>query len=283
MRLQLRDRVFALLAVFVVPAFLGILAHRAGAQSRPSHAPAANSGPQGDAVIDGLKFHPVGGFIQVVDIANSISAGTIIVTANSAPVFAAMPGYDARLRAAYTKYAGGDSAAAPPASDPATTAATSAGTPAPAAATATPIAAAPAFDAASKTVTLSGGRSVTFLDDNKLTVQMPGPAGTKTYDLEYHGKSMGGFFKTMSDTNKGRVGGSVTGSGVAISLEAMNGIPGGPVYDTARGIAFGNSGEAQAKLCTAAVREASTAVKPTQPKLANSTVVQSLLSNNLGL
>jgi hypothetical protein len=224
-----------------------------------------------DATIDGLKFHSTGGFIQVTDIAKNQSAGTIILPPNQPPVFAAMPGYDAQIKAAYEKYSKGDTGESAKTAEPAPA------TPAPGSTLST------GFDAASKTVTLPDGRAVTFLDNDNLKVQMPGPAGTKTYDLHYHGKSAGGVFKTWADTEQGKVGGSMGGSGVTMALESQNGMPSGAVYDTARGVAFGNSGMVQAKAITAAVREAADVVKAVQPNLAKLNVVKSLLSNNLGM
>lgn len=221
-------------------------------------------------MVDGLKFHPTGGFIQVVDVAKSQSAGTVILPPNQPPVFAAMPGYDARIKAAYEKYSHGS--ASDPA--PAETAQTSAA-PAPAAAA--------GFDAASKTVTLSDGTIVTFVDNDDLKVQMTGASGTKTYDLHFHKAGAGGFMKEWAGREQGRVGGSLGGGGVTISLEAQNGLPGGEVYDTAKGTVYGNSGFVQAKAVTAAVREASDVVKTAQPDLARLNVVKSLLSNNLGI
>ena len=76
----------------------------------------------------------------------------------------------------------------------------------------------------------------------------------------------------------------MSGSGVTMNLAPQNGMPGGTVYDTARGVAYGNSGLAQAKSITAAVREAVDVVKNgSDPSLTKLTVVKSLLSNNLGL
>ena len=223
-----------------------------------------------------LKFHRAGNFYQVTDTDKNQSAGTVIIQPGGAPMYAAMPGYD--LKSAYEKHMnGGGSASAAPAAV-ANNAAVPTAAPAPSAS-------APAlgFDAASKTVTLSGDRSVTFTDNDDLTVQLPGPAGTKTYTLRYHGKGAGGAAKSWADSEQGRVGGSLSGSGVVIILEGANGMPGGQIYDTARGQAFRNSGMEQAKSVTAAVREASDVVKATQPDLAKSNVVKSLLSNNLGL
>ena len=253
-------------------AMLATACPHAEAQNRSSHAPSqAVSGAGGDAVVDGLKFHPVGGFIQVVDVVKSQSAGTVILPPNQPPVFAAMPGYDARIKTAYEKYSHGS------ASDPAAPAETgqTSATPAPAAAV--------GFDAASKTVTLSDGTIVTFVDNDDLKVQMVGAAGAKTYDLHFHKAGAGGFMKEWAGREQGRVGGSLGGGGVTIRLEAQNGMPGGEVYDTAKGTVYGNSGFVQAKAVTAAVREASDVAETTQPDLAKLNVVKSLLSNNLGI
>lgn len=250
-----------------------IVAASALAQSRPSHASAQSAAAaQGDAVVDGLKFHRAGGFVQVVDVAKNQSAGTVILPPNQPPVFAAMPGYDAQLRAAYEKYSHGDTG-------PAAEAKASAKTP-----SEQSHPAGTGFDAASKTVTLSDGRAVTFVDNDTLRVEMPGPAGMKAYELQFHKASAGGFMKEWAHREQGRVGGSLGGGGVTISLEAQNGMPGGEVYDTAKGTVYGNSGFVQAKGVTAAVREAVDVVKGSgQPDLAKLNVVKSLLSNNLGM
>ena len=90
--------------------------------------------------------------------------------------------------------------------------------------------------------------------------------------------------KEWAHREQGRVGGSLGGGGVTISLESQNGMPGGEVYDTAGGAAFGNSGLAQAKVVIAAVREATDIAKSKgATDLANLNVVKSLLSNNLGM
>jgi hypothetical protein len=250
-----------------------IVAASALAQSRSSHASAQSaSETQGDAVVDGLKFHRAGGFVQVVDVAKNQSAGTVILPPNQPPVFAAMPGYDAQMRAAYEKYSQGDTGTSTDAKEPAK-APSGQSTPA-----------ASAFDATSKTVTLSDGRAVTFVDNDSLRVQMPGPAGAKIYALRFHKAGAGGFMKEWAHREQGHVGGSLGGGGVTISLEAQNGMPGGEVYDTAKGTVYGNGGFVQAKGVTAAVREAVDVVKGSgQPDLAKLNVVKSLLSNNLGM
>jgi hypothetical protein len=252
---------------------LVILAASALAQSRPSHASAQSAaGAQGDAVVDGLKFHRAGGFVQVVDVAKNQSAGTVILPPNQPPVFAAMPGYDTQMRAAYEKYSQGDTGMAAETKE---SAKMPSGQSNPAAT---------GFDATSKTVTLSDGRAVTFVDNDRLIVQMPGPAGAKIYALRLHKAGAGGFMKNWAGREQGRVGGSFGGGGVTISLEAQNGMPGGEVYDTAKGTVYGNSGFVQAKGVTAAVREAVDVVKGSgQPDLAKLNVVKSLLNNNLGM
>jgi len=262
-------------SVFVISLAIAALAFSVVAGQR-----SAASAQISDAVVDGLKFHPIGGFIQVVDVAKSESAGTIILPPNQPPVFAPMPGYDARIRAAYEKYSHGGSEAAPPSAPVAATTPTDA----PAAASTPANAPSPAFDPPSKTVTWSDGRSVRFVDDENLKVEMGGPAGTKIYDLHYHGSSPYGAVKGWASREQGRVGGSVGGSGVTMSLEGQNGMPGGDVYDTANGIHFGNSGLAQAKSITTEVRDAISIVKGSaQPTLAESKIIKSLLSNNLGI
>lgn len=113
---------------------------------------------------------------------------------------------------------------------------------------------------------------------------MPGPAGAKVYDLHFHKASAGGFMQGWAGREQGRVGGSLGGGGVTISLAAQDGMPGGEVYDTAKGTVYGNSGFVQAKAVTAAVREATNIVKNgAQSDLAKLNVVKSLLSNNLGM
>lgn len=269
-----RKRGRAWLVIGGTIAALAVAPAQAAAQGRSSYATtAASSNARGDAIVDGLKFHPVGGFIQVVDVANSQNAGTIILPPDKPPVFAAMPGYDAKMKAAYEKYSGGNAGDAAPPNEKAKTTTT----PGPANPSS------PGFDAASRTVTLSGDRSVTFVDSDNLKVEMPGPSGSKTYDLHFHKAGAGGFMKGWAGREQGRVGGSLGGGGVTISMEGQNGMPGGEVYDTAKGTVYGNSGFAQAKSVTAAVREASDVVKTAQPDLARLNVVKSLLSNNLGI
>ena len=247
-------------------------------QARGTASQQAGSAAPADFTEGNLKFHRAGGFMQVVDTAKNQSAGTVIFPPGGAPVFAPMPGYD--IKAAYEKHMNGSgaSAAVQTASAekedaPSASAVQSSATAAPAT----------GFDAASKTVTLADGRTVTFVDNDNLKVQMPGPAGAKTYALRFHKAGAGGFMKEWAHREQGRVGGSLGGGGVTMSLEAQNGMPGGEVYDTAKGTVYGSSGFAQAKSVTAAVREASDVVKTAQPDLAKLNVVKSLLSNNLGM
>lgn len=229
-----------------------------------------------DFTVDNLKFHRTSsGFMTVVDTTKNQNAGTVIFPPGGAPVFAPMPGYD--IKSAYEKHMSSGSTPAPtqPASAPSTSANPT---------SAEPATSATGYDSASKTVTLSGGRSVKFVDDENAEVKLPGPAGApKTYELHYHGSSTGGFFKNLAGAHQGRQGESFGGSGVMISLAAENGMPGGQVFDTATGTVFANSGMAQAQNVISAVREAKDVVQPVDAHLAQSKVVKSLLANNLGL
>jgi hypothetical protein len=258
------------------------------AQTRGAASSQSASSTPSDFTEGNLKFHrTTSGFMQVVDTTKNENAGTVIFPPNSAPVFAPMPGYD--IKSAYEKHMNGGASAAQPASatkeaTPATSVSAAAPTSAVPAPTSTGTAPTAGFDAASKTVTLSEGRAVTFTDTDNLKVQMPGPAGTKSYALHFHKASTGGVMKEWAHREQGRVGGSLGGGGVTISLESQNGMPGGEVYDTAGGAAFGNSGLAQAKVVIAAVREATDLAKSKgATDLANLNVVKSLLSNNLGM
>lgn len=233
-----------------------------------------------DFTVDNLKFHrSSSGFMTVVDTAKNQNAGTVIFPPGGAPVFAPMPGYD--IKSAYEKHMNGGGV---PATAPAPGAAkvdSPGGSAAGGATTATP---ANGYDAASKTVTLSGGRSVKFMDDENAEVKLPGPAGSpKTYQLHYHSSSTGGFLKNLAGAHQGRQGESFGGSGVMISLAADNGMPGGQVFDTATGTVFANSGMVQAQNVISAVHEAKDVVQPIDAHLAESKVVKSLLANNLGL
>lgn len=231
-----------------------------------------------DAVVDGLKFHSIGGFVQVVDVANSQNAGTIILPPNQGPVFAAMPGYDARIKAAWEKYSKGDTGATEKPAE--TTTATTTAAPANPAAGSSP---SPGFDASSKTLTMADGRSVSFVDDKHLTVKLPGVAGTQTYTLQYHGTGLRRLGKTMVTTNRGYVGQSIGGTGVTITLESANGLPGGQLYDTADGANIPAPITTRIKPIIDAVREASDSVKGDHPDLPKLQVVKSLLANNFGI
>jgi hypothetical protein len=248
-------------------------------QPRGTASQQAGSAAPADFIEGSLKFHRAGGFLQVVDTTKNQSAGTVIFPPGGAPVFAPMPGYD--IKAAYEKHMNGSGVSA------AVQTASTAKDDAPSSsAVQSPAAAAPAtgFDAVNKTVTLADGRAVTFMDNDNLKVQMPGPAGAKTYALRFHKAGAGGFMKEWAHREQGRVGGSLGGGGVTISLESQNGMPGGEVYDTAKGTVYGSSGFAQAKSVTAVVREAVDVIKTSgQPDLAKLNVVKSLLSNNLGM
>jgi hypothetical protein len=253
-------------------------------QPRGTASQQAPSADTGDFVQDGLKFHRMTppGFTpstyMVTDTSTSNPAGEIIDRGGDR-TFLAFAGYDkSKLQTAWEKHmnAGGASAAVQSASTGKEDALSAVQSPAAAAA-------GTGFDAASKTVTLADGRAVTFVDGDNLRVQLPGPAGVKTYALRFHKAGAGGFMKGWAGREQGRVGGSLGGGGVTITLQSRNGMPGGEVYDTAKGAVYGNSGLAQAKAVTAAVREAADVVNSAQPDLAKLNVVKSLLSNNLGL
>jgi len=233
------------------------------------------SADTGDFTEGNLKFHRVGnGFYQVTDTEKNQAAGTVILNGGGAPMFAPLPGYD--IKAAYEKHMNGGTAAVQTAStvkeeNPSATQAPA------------PPAAASGFDAADKTVTLSDGRAVTFIDNENLKVQMLGAAGAQTYDLHYHtGKGAAGVMHTWERGVTGNSGMSFTGSGVTITLESANGMPGGQLFDTSQGGNLGNRGALDARVgaIIKAVREAS-GLAPSD--LGKSKVVKSLLANNMGL
>jgi len=254
-----------------------------GQQPRSTANPQSTSADSGDFVQDGLKFHRMtpAGFTPTTYMATEISsanpAGQILDRGSGSVTVQPFPGFDkSKIEAAYTKHAkdgdahpGEASTNVSPVANPTATSVSNA---------------APGFDAASETVTLSDGRKVTFVDKDTLKVRMPGPAGPKTYALHFHKASAGGFMKGWAGRGQSRVGGSLGGGGVTISLESQGGIPGGEIYDTAKGTVYGNSGFVQAKAVTAAVREATNIAKAGgQADMAKLNVVKSLLSNNLGM
>lgn len=217
---------------------------------------------------------------MVTDISTSNPAGELMDRGGDR-TFLAFAGYDkSKIQTAWEKHmnAGGASVSAQ------TRVAGKKDAPSASAAQGSAAAPATGFDAASKTVTLPDGRSVTFVDSENLKVQMPGATGAKNYNLHFHKAGAGGFMKGWAGREQGRVGGSLAGGGVTISMEGQNGMPGGEVYDTAKGTVYGSSGFTQAKTVTATVREAVDVIKSsTQPDLAKLNVVKSLLSNNLGI
>lgn len=252
-------------------------------QPRGKASPRTTSTDTGDFTEGNLKFHRVAmNFLQVTDTEKNQAAGTVILQQGGAPMFAPMPGYD--IKSAYEKHMNGGAAAAAAAAPGAAKeeSPTTAGTPAPA-----PTAAA-TFDAASKTASLSGGRSVTFVDGDNLKVEIPGAAGAQTYDLHYHKTSGGQFAQVLARGEMGHTGmgsgmkGPFSG-GVTITLEGANGMPGGKLYDTLEGgnMASGPAVSTRIKPILDAVREAVDLAKPTQPKLADEKVVKTLLDNNL--
>lgn len=229
----------------------------------------------GDFTQDGLKFHrttPAGtpnmpSVFMITEISSSNSVGECMVRPDGSTTFVPFGGYDqSKLESAYKNHVH----AAPDAGG-----ANTAATTAPAAAN--------SFDAASDTVSLTDGRLVRFIDDTHAEVKLPGPAGVRTYELEYHKGGAGGFMRSYSDAARGRQGESFSGSGVKISIASANGMPGGEFYDTARGV---NTEGPIAKIqpIVTAVHDASDFVKTTnQAQLAQATVIRSLLANNLGL
>lgn len=229
------------------------------------------SADAGDFVQDGLKFHRVGGFIQVVDIAKSQSAGTVIFPPNQPPMFAPMPGYD--IESAYEKHVKGGGTAVD--TNAAANASPASSNVRSAAARVTDI----GWNETSHIATLSGGRFVKLIDAENAEVTLPGPAGNKTYQLHFHAAGFGSFMKEWAHREQGRVGGSLGGGGVTITLAGDGGMPGGQVYDTAGGTVYGSSGFQQAKAVISTVDDA----MQFAPSLGEAKVVKSLLSNNLGL
>jgi len=236
----------------------------------------------GDFVQDGFKFHrttPAGipnmpSVYMVTEISSSNSVGEIMVRPDGTRTSVGFGGFDKdKLEAAYLKHVGGNTAAV-------SAAGTSPSSPAPAAGA---DAAAPSFDAVTKTMSLPGRRSVTFTDDTHAEVRLPIASGIQTYQLEYHKGGGGRFMKSWAATEQGRTGASLSGSGVTISAAGPNGAPGGVIYDTARGAILPSEVE-RAKLVISAVHDASEAAKATgHPELAQEKVIKSLLANNLGL
>lgn len=239
-----------------------------------------SSSDTGDFTEGNLKFHRGGGFIQVSDTEKKAVAGTIIVQPGGALMFAPMPGYD--IKSAYEKHMSGVASAAEPTATAAkeeSTNGSSAQRPSPAT----------GFDAASKTVTLSGGRSVTFTDSENAVVRIPNAGGVQAYDLHYHKASAGSFAQVLARHEVGRTGmgsgmaGPLAG-GVTITAEsAGDGLPSGKIYDTLEGgnLASRESLRPRVQPIMDALKEASEVVKPIEPKLAEAKVVKTLLNNNL--
>ena len=250
------------------------------ASAQPARGKATNY-DTGDFTVGNLKFHRAGsGFIQVVDTAKNETAGTVIVTPGGAPVFAPMPGYD--IKAAYEKHMNEASASTASSNSPSTGKDESAGAkPSP------PPSAAASYDAASKTVSLSGGRSVKFIDNDNAEVSLPGAAGNQIYELHYHKASAGGFGKGLARYGRGGYGagsgiaGPLSG-GVEIDLAGTNGMPGGKLYDTSDGASRGmQDASTRIKPIIDAVREASEVAKTDNPDIPKQNVIRTLLNNNL--
>jgi hypothetical protein len=136
-------------------------------QTRATASQQTASNETGDFTEGNLSFHRVGGFVQVTDTEKKAVAGTIIVQPGGALMYAPMPGYD--IKSAYEKHMNGGASAGQ------TNIARKEEAPNPNAIQAPPPAApATAFDAKTKTVTLANGRSVTFVDNENLKIQMLG-------------------------------------------------------------------------------------------------------------
>jgi hypothetical protein len=226
-----------------------------------------------------LNFHrSSSGFMQVTDTAKNQSAGTVIFPPNQPPMFASMPGYD--IKPAYEKHmnGGGAPAAADAANAPKDDASNKQNAVAPTPET--------GFNAATKTVTLSGARTVTFVDGDNLKVTVPGAGGDQVYDVTWEKGSVGKFFKSWAATNRGY---GQQGSGAAgpaggsfkIILEASNGMRGGVMYDSSIGVAEGNIAPSVTRVqpVVTAVNDAVNEVKPVQPDLAKTHVVKAVLNN----
>lgn len=226
----------------------------------------------GDFTEGNLRFHRVGGFIQVTDIDKKQVAGTIIVQADGALMYAPMPGYD--IKAAYEKHMNGGGSE-PPAANAANDAATNSS---PAAVSAT---SKPGWDEASRTVTLSAGRHVTFTDNEHATVVIPGDYGTKAFQLEYHKASAGGFGRSLARYGSGGYGsGSGLGGPLSGSVEiSENGMK---LYDTNDGTSRGMRDKStRIQPIVDAVQQASDVAKVAHPEIPNEPVVKTLLNNLL--
>jgi hypothetical protein len=278
------ERVSIVRAVEVVAAIAAasFLAAPASAQRQPYNAqqPAtANTGAAADDfTADGMKFHKMPGsgqyggpaVYQVVDIASSNPAGQMLVRADGSKTVMSYPGFDkSKIEAAYDSHANGTATEAAAATVPPGTTAS---------ANLAPVKV--GFDPANRIVTLQDGRSVRYIDDTHAEVKLPGPAGMQTYELEYHKGGAGGFARSWADAGSGRAtGSSFGGSGVIITLASANGMPGGQVYDTARGTNV-RSGIDRLKPIISAVTEAN---QSAPDNLRNTKVIKSLENNNLGL
>ena len=209
--------------------------------------------------------------MQVVDTVKNENAGTVILPPGGVPVFAPMPGYD--IKSAYEKHM---KAAAAPAQQ------TGEGEKGTTGATAVPGPAA-GYDAAAKSVTLADGRSVIFTDDRHMVVKLPGITGLQVYELQYHGSGPMRVMHNAAGAYGGKVGQSISGTGVTITLQSANGMPGGQLYDTAEGSNIPATVLPRVKPIVETVREALDTVKKVQPQFAKFKVVKSLVNNNLGM
>jgi hypothetical protein len=148
----------------------------------------------------------------------------------------------------------------------------------------------PGWDAASRTITMPNGGSVTYIDDEHLRAVVPEFGGVKTVvQLDYHahaldvnGNQRSGLGSRITQPLTRGGGGSLSGSGVTLSLVDANGEKSRPFYDTAANLAGGSGTIAKAQPIIGFVLDALN--QPDVPKeVKGSTVSESLRKNNRGL
>jgi len=202
--------------------------HVADAQDAKAAQAAANNGV--DKVVDGLKFHqlPSPGFFMVYD-GNKL-VGTVMAPPDIPPTInAIVPSYKSKLDAAYAKLANGEGQA--PKGDNVTVANAPAPTGNVGGGSVATTTRAGAFDEASKSVTLPDGAKVTFLGDDVKVTNFHG----QEFTLHHRDASVGGVLtRSVVDTQRGRVGGSIGGGGVLITQDGS----GRKVYDSSEGTAY---------------------------------------------
>jgi hypothetical protein len=148
----------------------------------------------------------------------------------------------------------------------------------------------PGWDAASRTIMMPNGGSVTYIDNEHLRAVVPEFGGAKTVvQLDYHahaldvnGNQRSSFGSRITQPMTRGVGGSLSGSGVTLSLVDANGQESRPFYDTAANLAGGSGPIAKAQPIIGFVLDALN--QPDVPKeVKDSTVHESLRKNNRGL